>query len=94
MHTSEGKNVFRLSIAVDKSTVIEQFITLDPGSHPYEIPFGTTSMCRITDDTTELVAHILSEKLEHDDEQKQRLVQVLTTYFGKTGIDKRKPSPI
>ena len=56
-------------------------------SHPVTAPFGQISECKSKEDVTRLTAQIISERLNHGDVDKQKLVTALQIYFEEAGIE-------
>ena len=61
-------------------------VTIDY-SHPVTAPFGQISECKSKEDVTRLTAQIISERLNHGDVEKQKLVTALQRYFEEAGIE-------
>ena len=56
-------------------------------AHPVTAPFGQVSVCRNKEDTATIVALMIADQLEQTDDQRQKLVTALQSYFEEAGIE-------
>ena len=70
-----------------EDSVVEMTPAVVDFPHPVTAPFGQISVCRSKDDTTRIIALIISERLNQNDDQKQNLVTALQSYFEVAGIE-------
>ena len=70
-----------------EDTAAEMTPVITDYSHPVTAPFGQISECKSKEDVVKLTAQIISERLNHGDVNKQKLMTALQVYFDEAGIE-------